>query len=101
LRTREYLESNSPVWATCEGEKRLLYSGLWSIVRRRAKQADINQPQLHDFRRTFALEAHRSNMPILIISKLVGHNQLTTTTRYLRLDENDLRESYTEKNLFG
>lgn len=82
------------MWATYKGEERLKYSGLRSIVRRRAKQANIKQPKPHDFRRAFALESHRSNMPILVISKLLGHDQITTTTRYLHIDQEDLQKEY-------
>jgi len=53
-----------------------------------------------DFRRAFALEAHSSGIPILVISKLLGHSQVSTTTRYLNIDENDLRREYTKLCLF-
>lgn len=100
LRTRSYLADDSPIWVTYQSENRLLYSGLRSIVRRRATQAKIKTPLLHDYRRTFALEAHRANMPILIISKLLGHNEITITTRYLRIDKKDLEKEYSKVRIF-
>ena len=44
----------------------------------------------HRFRRTCATMALKRGMPIEQVSKMLGHEQLTTTQIYLDLDERSL-----------
>jgi len=46
--------------------------------------------RLHDVRHSFASALARRNVPLLTISKLLGHRQLATTTRYAHLDQQNL-----------
>jgi integrase/recombinase XerD len=93
LRSREELLPGSPVWLTREG-KRLTAAGLRQIIRRRAEQAHIPEPQLHDFRRTFALECLRSGMDIITLMHLMGHTTTDVLRRYLKLVERDLQAGH-------
>ena len=45
----------------------------------------------HKFRRTCATNALRSGMPIEMVSKMLGHEQINTTQIYLDLKEDDLK----------
>lgn len=45
----------------------------------------------HKFRRTCATNALRSGMPVEMVSKMLGHNNISTTQIYLDLNENDLK----------
>ena len=45
----------------------------------------------HKFRRTCATNALRNGMPIEMVSKMLGHEQLSTTQIYLDLKEDDLK----------
>ena len=45
----------------------------------------------HMARRTFVTQAHRSGVPVEIISKLVGHKSIEQTMQYLKLDGDDLQ----------
>ena len=48
----------------------------------------------HRFRRTSATLALRRGMPIELVSKMLGHEQLTTTQLYLDLSEDDLEAAH-------
>lgn len=45
----------------------------------------------HKFRRTCATNALRAGMPIEMVSKMLGHEQIGTTQIYLDLKEDDLK----------
>jgi len=63
---RKYLRSRlddiPALWVTypCLDSTRLTYSGLRSMVKRRAKQAGVEAPTLRSFRRAFALSMLRN-----------------------------------------
>lgn len=54
------------------------------------KRAGVEGAHPHRFRRTCATFALQRGMPIELVSKMLGHEQLTTTQIYLDLNENDL-----------
>jgi site-specific recombinase XerD len=60
--------------------------GLFKIVRRYGRS--MGKPALapHDLRRTYAQIGYESGVPITQISKLLGHDSVATTQRYLNLD---------------
>jgi site-specific recombinase XerD len=51
----------------------------------------------HILRFTFATKLHRGGMPILDISKALGHSNINTTQNYLRIKEEEAHESYLDK----
>ncbi len=87
LRTRS--DSNPALWIT-QHNKRISYEGLNGILRRRSKQAGINKPCLHDFRRAFAINCLRGGMDIFTLQKLMGHADLQVLRRYLALNKEDM-----------
>lgn len=97
---RRYLShrnDNSPaLWITHPrfGSARLTYYGLRSIIARRAIDAGVSKPTLHDFRRTFALSMLRNGTDIFTLAKLTGHSNITILQRYLKQTSNDLRLSH-------
>ena len=48
----------------------------------------IGKPELapHDLRRTYAQIAYEAGVPITRISRLLGHESIETTQRYLNLE---------------
>ncbi len=64
--TRDELFTHSPLCVTND-EFRLSYSGLREIIRRRARDAKVKEPGLHDFRRCFAIEFLRNNGDIFTL----------------------------------
>lgn len=65
-----------------------------STVRKIGKRAGIENVHPHRFRRTSATFALRRGMPIELVSKMLGHEQLTTTQLYLDLSEDDLEAAH-------
>ncbi|MFZ6026693.1 MAG: tyrosine-type recombinase/integrase [Chloroflexota bacterium] len=81
------------LFTTQDGE-RLTYWGLREIIRRRAKDARIEQPGLHDFRRAFTLAQLRAGVDILTISRLLGHTSTVLVARYAKQKPQDLKDKY-------
>lgn len=70
----------------CELGDSLSVIGIFEIVRKHG--AMIGKPELdpHDLRRTFAQLGYEAGTPLTQISKLLGHENIATTQRYLNLD---------------
>ncbi len=92
---RKYLnqrkDDNQALWVTHPrfNSVRLKYDSLRAIMTRRAKQAGIEPPALHDFRRAFALAMLRNGTDIFTLAKLMGHKGITVLQRYLRETRQD------------
>ena len=56
--------------------------------------AQVDNVHPHRFRRTCATMALQRGMPLELVSKMLGHNQLDTTKIYLTLNEEDLRQAH-------
>lgn len=65
-----------------------------ATVRRVGKRAGVENTHPHRFRRTCATMALRRGMPIEMVSKMLGHENIATTQIYLDLSEHDLEESH-------
>lgn len=65
-----------------------------TMMRRIAKRAGVDHANPHKLRRTFATMALKRGMPIMQVSKLLGHEQLSTTQIYLDLSEDDLAQAH-------
>jgi integrase/recombinase XerD len=86
-------ELQGPVWVTIHG-KRLTYSGLRQVLRRRAIRAGVPEPGAHAFRRAFCLAMLRGGADVFALKELVGHADLATTRRYLKQVDDDLRAAH-------
>lgn len=94
---RKYLlhrkDDNSALWVTHPrfDSSRLSYDGLREIIKRRAKEAGIEDiPNLHDFRRAFALSMLRNGTDIFTLAKLMGHESIAVLQRYLKQTNQDV-----------
>ena len=63
-------------------------------VRNIGKRAGVENVHPHRFRRTSATLALRRGMPIELVSKMLGHEQLSTTQIYLDLSEDELEAAH-------
>ena len=86
LRLRD--DQHPAIWINMLRE-RLRYDGLRAIVTRRAADAHIEPPELHAFRRAFALNMLRAGVDVYSLQKLMGHASLQVLLRYLALDKED------------
>lgn len=65
-----------------------------NIVRKIGKRAGVENVHPHRFRRTCATSALNHGMPIEQVSKMLGHEQLSTTQIYLDLGERGLEMAH-------
>jgi len=59
------------------------------ITAKYGKAAGIPETACHDLRRTFAQTAYGATKDIFLVSRLLGHASVTTTQKYLELDQGD------------
>lgn len=94
---RTYLKrrtGNEPaLWVTDDGEK-LSYGGLRAIIVRRARQAGIESPSLHSFRRAFAINMLRAGVHNFSLQKLMGHADIQMLRRYLAQTAEDIAQAH-------
>lgn len=64
------------------------------VVVRIAKRAGIDKANPHKFRRTCATMALKRGMPLLQVSKMLGHESTETTQIYLDLSDDDLAQAH-------
>ena len=69
----------------------LSLSGLREIVRRRAQDAGIPEPGLHDFRRACLLGMLRNGADAVTVSRYAGHADVRVTLRYLAQTDDVMR----------
>jgi integrase len=54
------------------------------------QRARIEDLHFHDLRREFGLRLHERGVPLSTIQRLLGHSDITTTSRYLRVEDRGL-----------
>jgi integrase/recombinase XerD len=86
-------DSSNALWVTDEGE-RITYWGVKMLMIRRANQAHVKTPQLHAFRRWFALTCLRAGMDVYSLQELMGHADLQVLRRYLKQTNQDIGEAH-------
>lgn len=89
-------DNHEALWTTHPryGPNRLGYDDLRSVLVRLAGNACVNQPTLHDFRRTFCISLLRSGTDIFTLAKLMGHTSIAVLQRYLKQTMDDTKEAH-------
>jgi len=64
--------------------------GFWAQVRREAKLGDT---RIHDLRHSYAAVGASGGSSLLVIGKLLGHSQASTTERYAHLADDPVRQA--------
>lgn len=91
---KQRTDRDAAMWATDDGN-RLTYWGMNQILLRRAKQAGIPKPGLHDFRRAFAINFLRNSpSEIYSLQHLMGHADLQILRRYLKQTDADIADAH-------
>jgi integrase len=62
----------------------------WNAV---LKKAGIKDFRIHDLRHSFASFALKKGVPLVNVSKLLGHRDIATTMRYAHFELEQLKES--------
>ena len=65
-----------------------------AMMRKIAKKAGVKRANPHKFRRTCATMALRRGMPLEQVSKMLGHENISTTQIYLDLREDELEMAH-------
>lgn len=73
--------------------RRLHKNGVEILIREIGKAAGVKNAHPHRFRRTFATNAISRGIPIEQVQLLLGHEQISTTTRYAIVDELNVMDS--------
>ncbi len=86
--------SHTPVWVSQQTHERLTKTGIAQILKRLGRRADVPKVTAHAFRRTHATFALRAGVPVPVLQKTMGHEDLPTLMYYLGLTEDDLRDAH-------
>jgi len=89
---------NLPALFVGKGTERLTPAGVRFMLNKLAKQANVDHVHPHRFRRTLATNLIYHGMPIQEVAKILGHEKLDTTMKYVFLDNNNLKFSYYKFN---
>ncbi len=91
---REYMLNYKPAKYIFEGQQKgSVYStrNLQSIIEEAKKRAGINKSgSMHMLRHSFATHLLEKGTDVVFIQKILGHNDLKTTLRYLHVTNKDL-----------
>ena len=63
-------------------------------VRQIGRRAGVENAHPHRFRRTGATMALRNGMPLITVSKLLGHENIGTTQIYLDISDKELEQAH-------
>ena len=94
---REYLDGrtdDSEALFAGRGSERLQPGGVRFMLNELAKRAGVEHVHPHKFRRTLATELTRRGMPIQEVAKILGHEKIDTTMRYLDMNNETVKANY-------
>lgn len=77
-----------------EPDGHMCQSSVEGTTRRIAKRAGVSRANPHKFRRTCATLALKRGMPLMQVSKMLGHESVETTQIYLDLNEDELKHAH-------
>ena len=87
-------KDNNPALFLSKQGDRLTYDGLRQIISRKSTDAGVNEPSLHSFRRAFAINMLRAGVDIHTLSRLMGHSDISILSRYLKIEDSDIRAAH-------
>lgn len=74
--------------------KPFLVRNIRSAIDRYFKIAGIDDAKVNDLRHTFVVEQLNAGMPLVTVSKIIGHKRISTTEKYLQyLDSNQFHDN--------
>ena len=72
----------------------LSISGVESLFRRIKDRLNLNKFHPHMLRHTLATKLHKNGVSIMIVQKIMGHKNISTTERYIHFDLDDVLRAY-------
>lgn len=79
------------LWIASDEFKLYSLKQLENIIKQVFEQAKI-QGNSHDIRRTYGTNLRNHNMPLEMIKKLLRHNDINTTIKYIQITDNEILE---------
>lgn len=95
IRQKKRIADHNALWMNEDGGPLAKY-GVREAIKRRARQAGVREPGLHEFRRAFAINSLRNGMDVVTLQRLLGHSTLAIINRYLKLLSDDLRVAHSK-----
>lgn len=86
-------DSNPALFLNHHGN-RIAPGGVRMMLNELAACVGVEHVHPHKFRRTLATELARRGMPIQEIAKILGHESIETTMKYVVLNKDDIKSSY-------
>ncbi len=77
-----------------KGSFRMTPGGIRRVLVKLGEKAGVENVHPHRFRRTLATNLIYRGMPIQEVAKILGHEKLDTTMKYVYIDNNNLKFSY-------
>ena len=93
----EYLESRKddcPALFVNRYRERIQPGGVRVMLNELAERAGVDHVHPHKFRRTLATDLSRHGMPIQEVARVLGHDKIDTTMKYVMLNDDDVKASY-------
>lgn len=91
LETRKDKSEDAPLFAHIRGpEKKMTKDGIGRIIKNLKNKAAVKNLTCHSFRRFYATELRKRNVPIQMIANSLGHANLNQINRYSLYDNNEL-----------
>lgn len=98
IMTKGKSRDNQPSWYTDPSlvaeDGHMDKSSMENVIRSIGKRAGVPNVHPHRFRRTGATLALRSGMPLLVVSKMLGHRSVETTQIYLDISDDELEQAH-------
>lgn len=87
-------KDNSPALFAGHGTDRIEPHGVRFMLNALGKRAGVEHVHPHRFRRTLATSLNEDGMQIQDIAFLLGHENITTTTRYITTKQENVKAAY-------
>lgn len=91
---REVPHITGPLFYGQTKGKKMTSAGVQKLVKRIGERAGVFNVHPHRFRRTAATLARRHGMPIELVSRFLGHENIETTMAYSMIDDEEVKNSH-------
>lgn len=80
-----------------KGTERITPHGVRKMLKTLEEQSGVENVHPHRFRRTLATNLINRGMPIQEVAKILGHENIETTMKYVYISDENLKSSYAQK----
>jgi len=85
-------DNNNALWIGKKG--RLTKSGIENIIRYLGQRANLEGVHPHQFRHALATDMVSKNVSVPIVQQILGHEDISTTTIYMSINDNDVENAH-------